>query len=282
MDDRLATNRAHWDELVDLHPTTDLYDLEAFLAGESSLFPLELEEFGAVLQSTSDSAAREERGDTHPSLLHLQCHFGLDTLSWAREGAAVTGVDFSERAIETACELADETGLDARFIQSDIYDLPDALTEQFDAVFTSYGVIYWLPDLDGWAEIIERFLHPSGTFYMAEIHPFTSSLEWDEPGSCRLAWPYFETGFEVEAEGSYADRDADLEQTTVYEWSHSLSDVLMALIDAGLELEFVHEHPFTTFQQFESMEQDDKGYWRIPELKHDIPLLFSIRARKPA
>lgn len=268
MDEYLTTNRDHWDELADLHPTTDAYAVDEFLNGETSLSRLEREEIGDV---------------SGRSLLHLQCHFGLDTLSWAREGAEATGIDFSETAIETARELTEETGLDARFVRSDIYDLPDVLDEQFDIVFTSYGVIFWLPDLDEWARVIERFLRPGGTFYIAEIHPFTTTFEdLDASGSCRIAWSYFDSGpLEVDEDGSYADWDAKLDHRIRYEWAHSFSDVINAILGAGLDIEFIHEHPFSVFQQFESMVEDSDGYWRIPDLKYEIPLTFSIRAHKP-
>jgi SAM-dependent methyltransferase len=268
MNEYTETNRIHWNELAELHPTTDTYDVEGFLNGETSLNTLEREELGGV---------------SGQSLLHLQCHFGLDTLSWAREGAMVTGVDFSEQAIEAARELREKTDLDARFVQSDVYDLPDVLDEQFDIVCTSYGVIYWLPDLDEWARVIEEFLQPGGTFYIAEIHPFISSFEdLDASGSCRIAWPYFHTGpLEIEEDGSYADWNANLDHPTRYEWEHSFSDIINAILSVGLDIEFIHEHPFSSFQQFESMEEDDDGYWHIPDLEHDIPLLFSIRAHKP-
>jgi SAM-dependent methyltransferase len=261
-------NRVHWDELAELHPTTAAYDVDGFLNGETSLNPLEREELGNV---------------SGQSLLHLQCHFGLDTLSWAKEGAKVTGIDFSGKAIEAARTLRDEADLDARFIQSDIYNLPDVLNEQFDIVFTSYGVIYWLPDLDEWANVIEQSLRPGGTFYIVEIHPFTSSLEdLDASGSCRIAWPYFGAGpLEIEEDGSYADWDATLDHPTRYEWEHTFSDVVNAILDSGLDIEFIHEHPSSTFQQFEAMEQEEDGYWRVPDLEHEIPLRFSIRARKP-
>ncbi|MFC7202067.1 class I SAM-dependent methyltransferase [Haloferax namakaokahaiae] len=175
MDDFRATNRDHWDELAELHPTTPLYDVDGFLAGESSLMDLEREELGSV------------EGN---SLLHLQCHFGMDTLSWAREGATVTGIDFSPKAIEMARELRDEAGIDAdqaRFVESDVYELPENLDGEFDVVFTSYGAISWLSDIDQWAEIIDHFLKPGGTFYIAEIHPVVGAIE-----ETREQWAKFE------------------------------------------------------------------------------------------
>ena len=157
MDEYTQANRRHWDEIVPIHAGSEFYDVGSFKAGKSKLKPVELEELGDV------------RGKT---MLHLQCHFGLDTLSWAREGAIVTGADFSGQAIETARALAAETGVEARFVVSDLYALPENLEGQFDIVFTSYGAIYWLPDIRRWAQIAAHFVRPGGTFYIVEFHPF--------------------------------------------------------------------------------------------------------------
>ena len=140
MDERMEANRKHWDESVRVHVASKTYDVERFLsARKGRLKPIELEELGDV------------RGR---SLLHLQCHFGLDTLSWAMEGANVTGIDFSEPAVKEARRLAGETGLDARFVVSNVYELPENLDGEFDFVFTSYGALNWLPDMTKWAEVV--------------------------------------------------------------------------------------------------------------------------------
>lgn len=268
----ISENREHWEELAALHPETEYYDVASFLAGETSLLPLEREELGGAVGPGT-------------SLLHLQCHFGLDTLSWARTGAEVVGVDFADTAVETARELAVEAGLETRseFIQSDIYDLPEVLDRQFDVVFTSYGVLYWLPDLGAWADVVESFLAPGGTFYLAENHPLTGSLHEDsEPGAMRFGYPYFGgTHLTVDRDGSYADWDADLEHTRTHEFSHSLGEILTALLETDLELEFVHEHPWSEFRQLAGMEVDDEGRWWLRGLDHDLPFVFSVRARKP-
>ena len=143
MDRRLETNRNNWNERTPVHAASDFYDMEAFKSGRITLKDIERREVGDVSGRT---------------LLHLQCHFGQDTMSWSRLGAIATGVDFSEAAIELARSLNDELGLEARFICSNIYDLPDTLDEEFDIVFTSYGVLTWLPDLDKWAEVIYKRL----------------------------------------------------------------------------------------------------------------------------
>ena len=271
-DEYRRENREHWEELAEIHPDTEFYDVASFLEGESSLLPLEREELGPLVG----------KGTT---LLHLQCHFGMDTLSWARAGAEVVGVDFSETAVETARELAAETGLDDRteFVESDVYELPAILDREFDVVFTSYGVLTWLPDIEGWAEVVERFVAPGGVFYIAENHPFTLCLDEESgPDAFRFAYPYFggeHLPFDVE--GSYADPDANVEHTRTHEFSHSMGEILTALVDTDLALEFVHEHPWSEFRALDAMEADEEGRYWLPGLDHDLPFLFSVRARMP-
>jgi SAM-dependent methyltransferase len=227
---------------------------------------------------------REEVGDVAgKSLLHLQCHFGLDTLSWARLGAQVTGVDFSEEAITLGRALSDELGIEADFICSDLYDLPTVLTGQFDIVFTSYGVLCWLPDLTRWAEIIAHFLRPGGTFYIAEIHPFAAVFYDEEDAeSLEVFYPYFHTPepLRFEEEGSYAVPDTQVVHTVTYEWPHSLGDVINSLISAGLQIEFLHEFPYACYGMFPFLEQDEDGWWRSKDRDGSIPMTFSLKATK--
>jgi SAM-dependent methyltransferase len=262
-------NRALWDEWTAIHVKSDFYDLDSFKAGEIHLDPLEQEELGDV---------------SGKSLLHLQCHFGLSTLSWARLGAKVTGVDFSPKSIAMARSLAEELKIDARFVLADIDHLPDSLTGEFDIVFTSYGVLAWLPDLNRWAEVIAHFLKPGGVFYIAEIHPFT--YVFDDQENCdqyRVRYPYFPDGNPKAwpVEGSYADRTAQVSQTESYEWMHTISDVINALIGAGLRIEYFHEFPYTVFKQYPFVEKDADGLWRPTHQRDYLPLLFSIKATQP-
>ena len=172
MQEFMEANLRHWDGLIPVHERSRFYDVEGFRGGASTLHSIELEELGDV----SDK-----------SLLHLQCHFGLDTLSWAIQGARVTGADYSKEAITLARSLASDQRIDARFVVSNIYDLPNVLDERYDIVFTSYGVLMWLPELGPWAEVVSRFLKADGTFYMVEFHPRlhtfstmekTSTISW--------------------------------------------------------------------------------------------------------
>jgi SAM-dependent methyltransferase len=267
------TNRAHWDELADFHPKTEFYDVDGFRAGKSTLDWIELEGVGDV---------------TGKHLLHLQCHFGMDTLSWVRAGAErVVGVDFSTIAVETARELAAEVGLGDRatFVESDVYDLPNALNDRFDVVFTSYGVLSWLPDVDAWAAVVETFLKPGGRFFIAEVHPTSDvllELYVDDDGTVRSDWPYFsDDPLRFDEDGSYADYDADIDNTVTHVWPHSLGSIVTALVDAGLVVDELREYPVACFEQFPGkMRERPDGLWEVPG--EDYPLTFSLSAHKPA
>jgi 2-polyprenyl-3-methyl-5-hydroxy-6-metoxy-1,4-benzoquinol methylase len=265
----LQANRDRWNELAPIHARSAFYDVEAFKAGKSSLRPLELAEVGDVAGK---------------ALLHLQCHFGMDTLSWARLGARVTGVDFSEEAIALAQSLGRETGLSAEFVCCDIYDSPRRIAGPFDVVFTSYGALCWLPDLRGWAATISHFLKPGGTLYVAEIHPF--AMVFDDqavtPG-LQVRYPYFHSPEPLRTEpvGTYADRTARVKHRACYEWAHGLGDIVSAVIGAGLRLEFLHEFPYCICGLLPGMAPGADGWWRLPEGAGEIPMLFSLRAAKP-
>ena len=223
------------------------------------------------------------------SLLHLQCHFGIDTLSWARLGARVTGADFSPAAIELARSLADELGFpDARFVQANLYDLPDALEGEFDIVYTSRGVLGWLPDVRAWARVVAHFLAPGGTFFITEIHPVVQVFENEgvASGELRLTYPYWEhaEALTFEVKGSYADPAADVGVQTEHGWDHGLGEIVTALIDAGLRIESLIEHPFLAWKaDFLVEDPHEVGTWRLPPgSAGELPLMFSLRATKPA
>ena len=269
MNEYLDVNRARWDELALLHAAGDYYEVKEFKQGVTTLHPIELAEMGDV------------RGK---SLLHLQCHFGLDTLRWARLGATVTGIDFSGTAIGIARDLAAEVGIDALFVHSSVYELPQNLDGQFDIVFTSWGVINWLPDLQPWGKVIVHFLKPGGYFYIAECHP-TAYIFDDakDVTDLRVHYPYFHSDepLLIEEDGSYADKSAKLTNRREYAWVHSVADILGALIDAGLRIEFFHEHDSLAWQLFPFMSEDEHGMWRLNRYEESIPLSFSIKATKP-
>lgn len=261
----LKQNKAHWDEVVPVHERSKGYDVAGFAAGKCSLKPLELKEVGDV------------KGK---SLLHLQCHFGMDTLSWARLGAKVTGADFSGEAIKLAKKLSKETGIAATFIESNLYELPQRLHKKFDIVFTSYGVLCWLPDLNIWARVISHFLKRGGFFYIAESHPFSTVFD-NTAGATKLnvTVPYFHQKEPIawEPEGDYAD-PAFTSTTGTWEWMHPIGDIVNALITAGLRVEFLHEFPYVCYKAMPFMKQDKDGNWRLDG--DPLPLTFSIKAIK--
>jgi len=268
VDPRIAANRAYWDELATIHAASAFYDVDGFRAGASTLTPLERGEVGEVAGKR---------------LLHLQCHFGLDTLSWARLGAEVTGVDFSEQAIEIARELAAELGIPARFVCADVLDLPATLKETFDVVFASYGVLVWIPDVKRWAEVAASFVARAAFLYLVDGHPLARTVE-ERNGRIGLGQDYFAPaeGEAIARPGSYAVPEAKLRAPTSYEFRHNVGDVVTAVAATGLTIEFVREHPVSPSRYFDSMRQDDDGLWRLPDDAPSIPLVLSIRARKQA
>ncbi|MEM7534208.1 MAG: class I SAM-dependent methyltransferase [Chloroflexota bacterium] len=274
----IKTNRATWDEWAAVHiQQTSDYRIDDFRAGKIGWKRNIPDDIGSV------------KGK---SLLHLQCHFGMDSLMWAREGAKVTGVDFSPTAIQTARTLNDELGLDAEFVQSDICSLAGALSGEFDIVLTYYGTIVWLPDLEQWADTIAWFLKPDGFFYMADSHPSHKLVK----GALRrsqtpLHQPYFNDGEPIrhDTDGStYADSNACTENRTLYQWPHSMSEIINALLGAGLTLDFLHEFPYTFHNMFyydhhrqePIMEQDEDNWWWLRDERISAPLMFSLMARK--
>jgi len=272
MDETIRSNRDVWDAWTKIHVGSEFYDVASFKNGER---PIRIADY-----------EREEVGSVEgKTLLHLQCHFGLDTLSWARLGATVTGLDFSAAAIEAARTLAAEVGIPATFVQSDVYSAAEVLDEQFDIVYTSSGVLGWLPDIVGWARVAVHFVRPGGFLYITEIHPV--ALVWEdegvEPGELRLRYPYWSHAdpIRIEVQGSYADREAATEGLVEYGWDHSLGEIVTSLANEGLRIEFLHEFDFVRWP-VEFLAQGEDGRFRLPEgSKGQLPLFFSLKASKP-
>lgn len=266
MNEHLQSNQSLWNAWANLHAGSEFYDVEGFIRGENRLDELEL-------------AIGDVRGK---SLLHLQCHFGLGTLSWGKLGAIATGVDFSENAITIARQLSTETGIPATFILSDIYDLENNLNGEFDFVFTSHGVLGWLPDLTRWGEIIAHFCRPGGVFYIVEAHPFAMVFENEgDVKDLKINYPYFhlDEPFRFETQGSYAVPEAEY-RGIEYGWNHSMSDITNSLIDAGMRIDYIREYPFVAWRMFPFMERDDRGWWHLPDNVKPIPLMFALHATR--
>ena len=260
--DYLAINKQTWNHKTEVHVDSEFYDNENFLKGKSTLNSIELALLGDV---------------SGKKILHLQCHFGQDSLSLARLGAEVTGVDLSNTAIEKATSFAKELKLEAKFICSDIYDLPSHLAEQFDIVFTSYGTIGWLPDLDKWAKVISHFLKPNGKFIMADFHPVVRMFDNDFK---EVFYSYFNVEPIIEEEtGTYADKNAALETKTIT-WNHPISETLNALLSNGLTLNQFNEYDYSPYNCFNNTEEFEKGKFRIKHFENKIPMVYSILATK--
>ena len=255
-------NKQLWNQRTAVHKDSSFYNLAGFKAGENVLTPIELNELGDV------------KGKT---MLHLQCHFGMDSLNWARLGAVVTGVDLSDEAIKEAKQLNNDLGMNATFICCNVYDLKEHLNEKFDIVFTSYGTIGWLPDLNKWAEIISCYLKPGGIFYMADFHPVLWMFD-DE-------FTHFQYSYEnseviiTESEGTYTDRDADITGKE-YGWNHSISEILNALITNGLQIGHFNEFMYSPYACFRNTVEFEKGKWHIKGLEGKIPMVYSLKAVK--
>ncbi|MFT3890557.1 MAG: class I SAM-dependent methyltransferase [Anaerolineales bacterium] len=269
MDEFLRANQTLWNEWTAEHEKSPFYKVEEFKAGKERLKSIELEEVGDVNGKT---------------LLHLQCHFGLDTLAWARHGATVTGVDLSNESIALAKSLSAELNIPANFVCSDVLTLPDALQGQFDIVFSSYGILHWLRDLNRWAQVIAHFLKPGGFFYIVEDHPFMRVFSFDSNAqNLKVDNPYFfsEEPYRAESTGSYATNFVG-QNRTYYMWDHSLGEVVNSLIGAGLRIEFLHEFPVALRAKFPNMVEGEDHYWRFIHEHNMVPLLFSLKASKPA
>jgi SAM-dependent methyltransferase len=273
LEEYLKANLASWDEVVELHVASELYDVEGFRAGRSSLSALELEELGPLVREGT-------------RLLHLQCHFGLDTLSWARRGATVTGIDFSGEALTRARALADDVGLTAHatFVQSDVESLPDRLAGSFDVVFTSWGALTWLGDLERWAGVVAHYLRSGGSLYVAEFHPYAFVLAEDStPEALRIGFPYFQYGkpLRLDEPGDYTDPSAVVEHTVTYEWNHGFAEIIDPLLQRGLRLDFLHEFPYTIpGLPFPFLEKCEDGLLRVKGHHDDIPLTFTLMMTK--
>jgi len=260
--DYININKETWNKKTEVHMTSEFYDVPGFLEGKSTLNAIELELLGDLKDK---------------KVLHLQCHFGQDSLSLARLGAQVTGVDLSDKAIQNAQAFAEKLNIDAVFVCCDLYDAPNHIDEKFDVVFTSYGTIGWLPDLKKWAEVVSHFLKPNGVFVMADFHPVVWMYDNDFK---EVFYSYFnvEPIYETET-GTYAERDAAIETHTI-SWNHSISELLNALIQSGIEIKTFNEYDYSPYNCFNETEEFEKGKFRIKVFENKIPMVYAILGKK--
>ncbi|MEN7550811.1 class I SAM-dependent methyltransferase [Rapidithrix thailandica] len=260
--DYLQINKQLWNDKTDFHFQSEFYAVDAFLKGQDALNSIELDLLGDIKDK---------------KILHLQCHFGMDTISLSRHGAEATGVDFSEKAIEKARHLQSTLGTNTRFIQSDIYSLHELLDEQFDIVYTSYGVIGWLPDMDLWANTIRHFLKPGGSFIMVEFHPVVWMFSNDFQ---KIEYHYSDSQPIIEeTQGTYANPQAEIQGKSV-SWNHGLAKVLNALIQTGLSIRHFQEWDYSPYDCFDNTIEIEKGKFQIKGLEQKIPMLYSVVAQK--
>lgn len=257
-----STNRDAWNKRVAAHLESEFYDIEGWKAGKTSLNDIELELLGDV---------------SGKSILHLQCHFGQDTLSLARIGADVVGVDLSDKSIEAARKLNNELGLNAEFIESDVLELIGKIDRQFDMVFTSYGTIGWLPDLDKWAKVIAHHIKPGGKLVFVEFHPvvwmFDDAFE-------KIEYRYFKDEPIIETNADTYTENAEMVEKTEMSWNHGLAEVFRALENNGLILRSFDEFDYSPYNCFAGMKQLEDRKFIIEKHGNKLPLVYSLTATK--
>lgn len=268
MSDYTAANRANWDERVPVHVASAFYDVERWLTERPRPRDRELELLG-------DVAGLE--------VVHLQCHFGLDTLAFANAGARVTGLDFSSAAIAEARILAERAGLAgrARFVQADVARAAEALApERYDIVYVSLGALCWLPSVEVWATQVEALLRPGGRLYLHDVHPLAWTLADDD---VRVEYSYFEEPepYVDDSDATYADGHARLSNARSYEWNHSIGEIVTAVLDEGLHLAALTEHDWTVSQRFPWLVETADHRWASPPQKPRVPLSFTLLANRP-
>lgn len=268
MDEMTRANWRRWNEVVDIHLRSDDYRVAEFRAGGADLHPIEAAEIGDV------------RGKR---LLHLQCHFGLDTLKLARRGAIVTGLDYAPKAIAAARQLAGDTGLDARFVEGDLHEAPRLVEGSFDIVYVTWGALCWLPDIRRWAEIATGFVAPGGFLYLLEGHPVALSMMQRDDRLFRVTDDYF-SGAPIAAdeEVTYTGDSDKLANSRIYNWIHTLGDTVSAVIEAGLTVDFLHEHDALPWRLYPTLVADAEGMWRLRSDQSRLPLSFSLKAGRAA
>lgn len=258
MKDYQTHNKDAWNKRVSAHLASEFYDLDGWKTGKTSLNNIELNLLGDV---------------SGKSILHLQCHFGQDSLSLARMGADVTGVDLSDKSISAAKRLNEELGLNAKFVESDVLDLEGKIDQQFDLVFTSYGTIGWLPDLDKWAKTIHHYLKPGGKFIFVEFHPVVWMFDDDFES---IKYRYFKDVPIIETDSNTYTENSEMEQKTEVSWNHGLSEVFHALETNGLILKHFDEFDYSPYNCFSGMKKIGERKFIIKKHGNKLPMVYSL------
>jgi SAM-dependent methyltransferase len=266
----MMPNRSAWDEraVIHMHDTTGFYAIGRFCAGEDILLDIVSNEIGDV---------------GNKRIAHLQCHIGLEALCLARRGAVVSGLDFSPQSIAAARTLAAKSGLTATFVCGDVYDAPRLFNEIFDVVFVSWGSLNWLPEIAQWGEVVNALLRPGGYLYLIEQHPFIAAMKEETPGNIV---PFFDwrtppdRPIVTDLPMSYNNDPSRLRHSRLHEWNHPLSDIIGALKNAGLRLEFLHEHEVIPWRRFSTMVPVSDRFYALPAAAARMPLSFSLKASK--
>ncbi|MBS3941117.1 MAG: class I SAM-dependent methyltransferase [Actinobacteria bacterium] len=272
MDEHALINLANWESRVPIHAASRDYGLDRYLADPRHLS-------GFVAHDAP------HLGDlTGLRVVHPQCHIGTDTLSLARLGGEVTGVDFSPSALEVARDLAERAGPPVRYVEAAVDDIPEALPETFDLVYTGVGALNWLPSVARWARIMAGLLAPGGRLFLREGHPILGALDEERDDDLLVVtYPYFETPQPNEwvTEVSYTDGDGRIASPVTREWAHGLAETVQAVLDAGLTLTRLEEHTELEWQFLDWMVQTSDGRWALPDGRERLPLMFSLEAVKP-
>jgi 2-polyprenyl-3-methyl-5-hydroxy-6-metoxy-1,4-benzoquinol methylase len=254
----LSLNRKSWDMRTEMHIHSDFYDLKNFKKDIHSLNSIELNLLGNI---------------ENESILHLQCHFGLDSLSLEKKGAKVTAVDFSPKAIALANELKKELGMQTTFICADVYEINTKLNSKFETIFSSYGIVGWLPDIENWAKVIQKQLVKGGRFILVDFHP---ALWMFDDNFKKVSYSYFNDEPYIEIEkGSYANRE-DVQETTSIWWSHSLSEITSSFLKQGLKMTTFKEFNYSPYNCFKNTVEFEKDKFRIKHLGKKLPMVYAM------
>lgn len=269
----LELNRSNWDERVPAHVASADYAVQRFLGDPAFLSDV----------VRFDQPLLGDVSGLHG--VHLQCHIGTDTVSLARLGASMTGLDFSGPAVAEAARLATATGADASFVQADVYDAANVLElGSFDLVYTGVGALTWLPDIRRWGRVVADLLRPGGRLFIRDGHPMLHALSVGDDGRLVLTKPYFETAEArvTDYAGTYVQTDVAIEHTVTHWWNHGLGETVTALLEAGLTLTGLTEHTTVPWRAFsgETMVSSGGGEWRLAEMPERLAASFTIQAAK--